>query len=199
MSYNFKSIVDVEVVAEPSKSAKVLIEENGVIKKAPTTAVGSKKELVYEWNFSADDEVTEIIENVDDDLTWLVERTDNIGWEMEFITYATYGVHDEDSDDWNTVIDSTLTTSSYINDTLYRIAYNSNGHMGCSFYNDGPEDFYNDWNTEYYSDDLYVDVYNKVHFDNDWKLSETDIGGCIHICQDYNNPFKSVKIYKITR
>ena len=36
----FKKLSDVEVVAEPTKSANVLIEENGVIKKAPKTAVG---------------------------------------------------------------------------------------------------------------------------------------------------------------
>ena len=40
MAYNFKSIADVDIVAEPAKSANVLIEENGVIKKAPKTAVG---------------------------------------------------------------------------------------------------------------------------------------------------------------
>ena len=40
MAYNFKSIADVEVVAEPAESANVLIEEDGVIKKAPKTAVG---------------------------------------------------------------------------------------------------------------------------------------------------------------
>lgn len=37
----FKRLSDVEVVAEPTESANVLIEENGVIKKAPKTAVGS--------------------------------------------------------------------------------------------------------------------------------------------------------------
>ena len=36
----FKRLSDVEVVAEPTESANVLIEENGVIKKAPKTAVG---------------------------------------------------------------------------------------------------------------------------------------------------------------
>jgi hypothetical protein len=36
----FKKLSDVEVVAEPAESANVLIEENGVIKKAPKTAVG---------------------------------------------------------------------------------------------------------------------------------------------------------------
>lgn len=40
MAYNFKSIADVEVVAEPTESANVLIEENGIIKKAPKTVVG---------------------------------------------------------------------------------------------------------------------------------------------------------------
>jgi hypothetical protein len=36
----FKKLSDVEVIAEPTESANVLIEENGVIKKAPKTAVG---------------------------------------------------------------------------------------------------------------------------------------------------------------
>ena len=57
MAYNFKSIADVEVVAEPAESANVLIEENGVIKRAPKTAVGGKKEdnvidtvmLCFDW------------------------------------------------------------------------------------------------------------------------------------------------------
>lgn len=36
----FKKLSDVEVVAEPAETANVLIEEDGVIKKAPKTAVG---------------------------------------------------------------------------------------------------------------------------------------------------------------
>ena len=40
MAYEFKKLSDVEVVAEPTESANVLIEEDGVIKKAPKTAVG---------------------------------------------------------------------------------------------------------------------------------------------------------------
>lgn len=47
MAYNFKSIADVEVVAEPAESANVLIEENGVIKKAPKTAVGGEADLIF--------------------------------------------------------------------------------------------------------------------------------------------------------
>ena len=40
MAYNFKSIADVDVVEAPAETANVLIEENGVIKKAPKTSVG---------------------------------------------------------------------------------------------------------------------------------------------------------------
>ena len=47
MAYEFKRLSDVEVVAEPAESANVLIEENGVIKKAPKTAVGGSN---TEWN-----------------------------------------------------------------------------------------------------------------------------------------------------
>ena len=50
MAYNFKSIADVEVVAEPLETANVLIEENGVIKKAPKTAVGGAGNLVLAFN-----------------------------------------------------------------------------------------------------------------------------------------------------
>lgn len=37
---NFKKLSDVETVNKPTDSAHVLIEENGVIKKTPKTAVG---------------------------------------------------------------------------------------------------------------------------------------------------------------
>lgn len=40
MAYEFKKLSDVEIVAEPTDSANVLIEENGVIKKAPKATVG---------------------------------------------------------------------------------------------------------------------------------------------------------------
>lgn len=40
MSYDFKKLSDVDVVDSPSDTANVLIEEGGVIKKAPKTAIG---------------------------------------------------------------------------------------------------------------------------------------------------------------
>lgn len=49
----FKRLSDVEVVAEPAKSANVLIEEDGVIKKAPKTTVGREEEVDLVISLSA--------------------------------------------------------------------------------------------------------------------------------------------------
>ena len=59
MTYNFKSIADVEVVTEPTESANVLIEENGIIKKAPKSAVGggSGEELFITFDSYNDDTI----------------------------------------------------------------------------------------------------------------------------------------------
>lgn len=56
----FKKLSDVEVVAEPAESANVLIEENGVIKKAPKTAVGGGEtsDLVISINAQPHDSIT---------------------------------------------------------------------------------------------------------------------------------------------
>lgn len=62
MAYNFKSIADVEAVAEPTESANVLIEENGVIKKAPKTAVsgaGGEADLVIVISESSNKRIIE--------------------------------------------------------------------------------------------------------------------------------------------
>ena len=40
MVYNFKSIADVDVVDKPTDTASILLEDNGIIKKAPMAAVG---------------------------------------------------------------------------------------------------------------------------------------------------------------
>jgi hypothetical protein len=50
MAYEFKKLSDVEVTAEPTESANVLIEEDGVIKKTPKTAVGGASVATVEWD-----------------------------------------------------------------------------------------------------------------------------------------------------
>ena len=49
----FRKLSDVEIVAEPAESANVLIEENGIIKKAPKTAVGGGDDSNYFISFSS--------------------------------------------------------------------------------------------------------------------------------------------------
>ena len=85
MAYNFKSIADVEVVAEPTESANVLIEEDGIIKKAPKTAVGGGNgPLVLTFNdqvwvdeyegyeiISAPDNLYEIIKEAYNNMTYV--------------------------------------------------------------------------------------------------------------------------------
>lgn len=55
MTYNFKSIADVEVVAEPLNHAKILIEEDGVIKKTAMLAADDVFDVVFFINQNFDD------------------------------------------------------------------------------------------------------------------------------------------------
>ena len=48
MAYEFKKLSDVEIAETPSDTANVLIEEDGVIKKAPKSAVGGG--IQPDWN-----------------------------------------------------------------------------------------------------------------------------------------------------
>ena len=63
MAYNFKPIADVEVVAQPTESANVLIEENGVIKKAPMGAGGGHWAMLTDNGVVASDGIYEALEN----------------------------------------------------------------------------------------------------------------------------------------
>lgn len=55
MAFEFKKLSDVEIVEEPTESANVLIEEDGVIKKAPKTAVGDKADMIIQVIFENED------------------------------------------------------------------------------------------------------------------------------------------------
>lgn len=46
MAYEFKKLSEVDVVESPSDAANVLIEENGIVKKAPKTVVGETAEAI---------------------------------------------------------------------------------------------------------------------------------------------------------
>lgn len=129
----FKKLSAVEMVEAVDQAATVLIEKDGVIKRAPKNEINVQadwaetrssspafiknkpsKELVYEWNFSADDEVYEIYENVDEDLSWLTKRQDNIGFEIviENCGYDYRWSEEEGNHDYVFYENMTSTTSS---------------------------------------------------------------------------------------
>lgn len=188
----FKKLGAVEMVEAVSDAASVLIEEDGVIKRAPKkefALIG--KELVYEWNFSADDEVCDVIETVNDDLSWIVEKHDDIGWEIAITAYAEYYQDD------NYYTNPNLTTTMFTTDTSYYTSYQSNQEMCAVAYGYAPEDLYNDLNIDYIYPECDIFIYNQVHFDNSWVPTRVDVGGTLKI-ESYT-PLKSIKIYKIIR
>lgn len=51
----FKKLADVEIVTEPAEAANILIEENGIIKKAPKTVIGgSSSSIVVNCKYNSD-------------------------------------------------------------------------------------------------------------------------------------------------
>lgn len=106
MAYNFKSIADVEVVAEPTESANVLIEEDGVIKKTPKNAVGGSGSDTYyifykNGNVTASDGIYEAISerlfgNVPTGIAVRAFMLDGYEGSIEELTVGSYFYHPDD-------------------------------------------------------------------------------------------------------
>ena len=98
----FKRLSDVEIIAEPAESANVLIEENGIIKKAPKATVGGGgggKSFVVVDNYDTNeksvnmtyDELRNALENNEFPIGWHHEEgeySDNSA--RSIITYVPY-------------------------------------------------------------------------------------------------------------
>ena len=129
MAYNFKSIADVEVVAEPTESANVLIEEDGVIKKAPKTAVGgagganiityiSKDHALYKDGKVVD--YNDILADWESGAVLRIKFEDT--YEPDDILYATiigFGARHTDDGSWKEVYFAGGNAGSWINSFVY--------------------------------------------------------------------------------
>ena len=187
----FKKLSAVDAVETVSETAHVLIEEDGVIKRAPKEEVGGapKKELVYEWNFGLSDEVYEVVLNTNDDLSWVFNKDDNIEVEASYYGHG----YDDDGDsilleDIESIL--VLRKLSGINPTIIK------SNTGCVWFNYAEG---SPWVPSYpLSGYPYLDIYmiGNAHVDDDWNYTNVEQGGCIEICTAYW-PFKSIKIYKI--
>lgn len=209
----FKKLSAVEAVQTVSDTASVLIEENGVIKRAPKDEVGggAKKELVYKWNFNVDDEIYEMYENVNEDLSWMTKKQDDVDFEIVAEFYAcSYDYNEEyQQHNFRYLEDTFATVSSadspyytrYTNIPYYEISYVGKEELQGEIYGyekifDYPID---DTTTRHFTlaSSVYFDIYNGTHMSGDWIPTNVENGGFIMI-ESGQNPLKSVKIYKVT-
>lgn len=230
----FKRLSDVDMVNTVDQAVTVLIEKDGVIKRAPKNEVNVQadwaetdssspafiknkpsKELVYEWSFSADDEVYEIYENVDEDLSWLTKRQDNIGFEIVCENYARqYDYNDENGEHNVTYLQDVFAINSSMDIPYFsryvNLPYYGEQQVICKETLRG-EVYGFEVGNDYAIDDVtdrcfsllsgfFFNIDNGLHcdFDNDGTPTNVENGGSI-ILESNGNPFKSVKIYKITR
>ena len=124
----FKKLSAVEMVESVDQAATVLIEKDGVIKRAPKNEIGAQadwaetdssspafiknkpvtgKELIYEWTPGVDasgNPITDVdmfVQNIDEDLSWLASKMDDSDFEIVITQYGVYNNGDSD------VVDST--------------------------------------------------------------------------------------------
>ena len=213
---NFKSIADLPV-AETAEGLNLIVNDNGSAKQVAASAVGAQadwaiedeknpgfiknkphKELVYEWNFSVEDEVYEIIENVDDDLTWLT-TSDTANFEIVFTVYGTKWNYDESSNDYiPTIVPDAALTGLLGKNGYYTNFYEGEELWLYNYICSGLGSFKSNWEDGGYDGaDIYAYIYNKVHMDSDLYPTNVNIGGCLVFSADDDAYIKSVKLYKI--
>lgn len=191
---NLKDIREVPELESLSGTEKVLVNANGEAKQASVSLIKQPtKELMYEWNFSVEDDVWSIDENINDDIFWLTNPSE---YEIEVSVYGGY------YNGKGTVINpEVVVTSSGV----------SSVYMG--FCEGIPDDIPNistiiEIYSSSFSDSVlgasyhincYLTIYPGYHYNSDEdNFIAVNKGGNIYIESD-NSPFKSIKIYKITR
>jgi hypothetical protein len=208
---NLKNIIDLPVV-ESTEGLNLIVNDNGSAKQIPANAVGAQadwaetdesnpafiknkptKELMYEWNFSADDEVHEILENVDEDLTWLVTQSVEVDSEVVVSTYGMYG--GEIDGEWTTVIDDSAASSCTLGFKEFHAKneqyFHMMGHADMEPYIDIES------GREYQMSSSKMEVFNKMHYNPEDGFIDVNIGGVIGVFTNDGGPIKSVKIYKV--
>ncbi len=160
------------------------------------------RELMYEWNFEADPNpdncVWEIIENVDDDLSWLTTLSEDTGWELEVSQYGYYNVYDEDTDTDTEIVVPNVYTIVRINENYSGVRFQNDCNMQAESWARNPVDLDN-FEIGYYENYATASVFNKLSFSEDTGLSPTAQGGVLGCSVNGGGPLKSIKIYKVYR
>lgn len=127
MAYDFKKLSDVEVVAEPAESANVLIEEDGVIKKAPKTAVGGggvNTFLVYvddfssSYNIPAPDGLYDTLQNMFNNHVYVEVILYGKQENYFYVEHISNGMHKNDDGSFEKWVDNIYHVYVYPNGTM---------------------------------------------------------------------------------
>ena len=197
---NLKNITEVPEVESLSGSEKVLLNVNGGAKQVNVGLIKPKvtKELVYGWNFSLDDEVSEILENIDnDDLLWITHPEANEDFEIVITTYASYKESGED----RVHLSDKLLTSFVKPHHFYLGGQTENITASSQPFVEGEADMfaYDPETDRDYGHFASISVLSGCHVDFDSGLDiSVETGGILFMIAN-NCYFKSVKIYKITK
>lgn len=189
---NLKDISTVPELKSLEGTEKVLLNVDGSARQVSAKLMkNATRELVYEWNFSAEDDVIELVENISEDISWLTTLTEDVDWEI-FIECYGYN-YDEENDECSVNEDITFST----------VLSKYNPSVGCF------KNVYNmDSGLMAFSEPMGVNIDGNhqgvcvgIHAGSgvDFEGTPVDNGGAIEIFVENDNPFKSVKIYKITK
>lgn len=217
----FKKLSAVEAVTSVSDTASILIEEDGVIKRAPKDEIGAQadwtetnesspafiknkphKELVYEWNFTPDNTTDEIVENVNIDLSPLFKDRET-EFEVVVEQYCLENFYDDESGSWSEPEIMEDSTSAWNNASwsyMKNVPFVSEDIRDfISIYSEG-YNYHSDTNAhaifcESWAEIMIVNGFNFNFEDN--SFNNVTNGGMIVVFGD--NPFKSVKIYKTVK
>ena len=144
------------------------------------------RELMYEWNFSFDDDVYTATEDVDEDISWMTVPQEDCHFEIVTTCYYDYD---------NLNGEYTMWLSS--NEMSYEGGFSRTGEITSFYYYSCPyfwDPIENDW-----SNSLPIEIYitNKaqMYYPTDWAYQEVAVGGTIAVST--STPVKSIQIYKI--
>ena len=215
---NLKNITELPV-AESAEGLNLIVNDGGAAKQIAASEVGAQadwtetdennpayiknkphRELMYEWNFEADPNpdngVWELYENVDEDLCWLTDPTEDTDWEIEVSQYSYREYWDEDAECYYYIVgDFGYTTCVNINKNY--IGFHNDTSIQLNTWARCIESFpvgVNCWDNCCY---LYAYNNKQLNFENGG-FDSTQQGGAF-IIEAEGGPFKSIKIYKVYR
>lgn len=183
---------------------KLIVNDNGMARQVMVTDIVPKPvkkalELMHEWNFSAEDEVWMMVENINSDLSWMTPELIDDNWIFVVECYTRQRVSTE-PEEWQL-------TDNYI--TSHKIR---SGNPFVSVFIDSSTGEFVDmgcraagycgylWGDDTVFGEIYTDMYvsNKMHViynGDEQTFMPVEVGGVVAI--EAGHPIKSVKIYKI--